>query len=486
MNKTKYNNIEYALANIAANELFIIDPTYELNNNEYIDLNKITFKLSTEYEQLYNAVRDDDLYNSDNADLTNQCFNDIAAIADDYNHRENIEYALHNIHASTDIVLDGVQLRRFKNYVKRVYFANTHRFIENGDVVVVRDLKSNNKNVRHEDIGGLRMPRGGAAITGVCIENVPDPELQLIPNRLNVSYENTKTTITPKIHKVEISDKMFMYVPYCKAVEQHLFSPQKDIYNATLINIEQPASPTILENPSPFYSFTKHTLKLSKLTDYVTVYGGVPTYSKDLTNYTNLTHNPIYTFIELLLKKNIDSLFDPKESLKFNNFGFDVGTNVSLNGRGLLGGFEITDNISSRFVNIDNISLSSNELELLGSAYNIDDVNNIRTLADGKRLYSYIFKSNFANSTAIGDNKAMFTLILNYFHKYNLSFTSMFDRICFPSILFNTAAFRLAITRVNKLISNFNTSHDELNESYKGQTFSVVESFLSSFEVDGV
>lgn len=486
MNKTKYNNIEYVLANIAANELFIIDPTYELNNNEYIDLNKITFKLSTEYEKLYNIVRDEAVYIDGDANIVNQCFNNIEAIADDYNHQENIEYALHNIHTSTNLALDGLQLRRFKNYVKRVYFANTHRFIENGELVVVRDLKSNNKNIRREEIGDLRMPRGGGGvINGICVEDVPNPELQLIPNRLNVSYENTKTTITPKIHKVEISDKMFMYVPYCKAVEQHLFSPQKDIYNATLINMEQPASPTILENPSRFYSFTKHTLKLSKLTDYVTVYGGVPTYSKDLTNYTNLTHNPIYTFIELLLKKNIDSLFDPKESLKFNNFGFDVGTNVSLNGRGLLGGFEITDNISNRFVNIDNISLSSNELELLGSAYNIDDVNDVRTLADGKRLYSYIFKSNFANSTAIGDNKAMFTLILNYFHKYNLSFTSMFDRICFPSILFNTAAFRLAITRVNKLISDFNTSHDELNESYKGQIFSVVESFLSSFEVDG-
>lgn len=489
MNKTKYNNIDYALANIAANELFIIDPTYDLNNNEFIDLNKITFKLSTEYEKLYNIVCVDDVYNSNDANIVGQCFNNVEVIADDYNHQENIEYALHNIHASTNVALDGPQLRRFKNYVKRVYFANTHRFTENDDLVVVRDLKSNDKTVNREAIGGLHMARradGDRAIVGVCVENVPNPELQLIPNRLNVSYENTKTTITPKIHKVEISDKMFMYVPYCKAVEQHLFSPQKDIYNATLINIEQPASPTILENPSRFYSFTAHTLKLSKLTDYVTVYGGIPTYSKDLTNYTNLTHNPIYTFIELLLKKNIDSLFDPKESLKFNNFGFDVGTNASLNGRGLLGGFEITDNISSRFVNIDNISLSSNELELLGSAYNIDDVNDVRTLADGKRLYSYIFKSNFANSTAIGDNKAMFTLILNYFHKYNLSFTSMFDRICFPSILFNTAAFRLAITRVNKLISNFNTSHDELNESYKGQTFSVVESFLSSFEVDGV
>jgi len=322
-----------------------------------------------------------------------------------------------------------------------------------------------------------------------------DRTANLAPAVQNVNYENTHTTIKPITHTITLDDKMFMLIPFTKPVEQHIFSPQKDIYNATLINTSQMASPTILTEPEEVQNFDKHLLNLGALNSYTSYIGNRPSYNTSLSNYKNFETNPIYNFIELLLRNNIRNIFDPNKALNYNNFGFDVGTIESLSGRGLLGGYNITDSsIYNRFVNIDNIASGNNEMEILGSAYNIDGSNsNDSALSDGKLLYSYIFKSDFNGGYIVdpqNPSRHMFTLILNYFHKYNISFNCMFNQLCYPSILFNASALRLSISRLKKLIERFNDYGNQdaagapSSTSYRSNVFKVVKAYIGNYIED--
>ena len=308
----------------------------------------------------------------------------------------------------------------------------------------------------------------------------------MAPAVQNVNYENSRTTIKPKMHTITLDDNMFLFIPFTKPVQQHIFSPQKDIYNATLISLNQIASPTLLTQPEPYTNFYRHIIKLESIDQsYSSIIGALPSYNTALSNYKNFESNPIYNFIELLLKNNIQTLFEPNKSLNYNNFGFDVGVVDSLTGRGLLGGYGIeASGIYNRFINVDGIVAGNNEMEILASAYNMDgsDGNN-NALSDGKLLYSYIFKSDFGGGQILADNngRKMFSLILNYFHKYNVSFNCMFNQLCYPSILFNASALRLSIDRLHKLIERFDNYGTLNTNSYRSNIFKVVKAYIGNY-----
>jgi len=411
-------------------------------------------------------------------------------------------------HAGNEIVTDRFEpallanpakLKHFMNYQHRYSYANYH----NIELDPANNKTTNFYNIDKSKVSvngnTLRIVNAGRHQTQNANEQLADGNLNVLdPEVVNVSYENAKTTITPKAHTVKLDDKMFLLIPFSPAFSQHLFSPQKDIYNATLISITQLASPTVIK-PLPldhYIDFSQHIQNLNTLNDYNLYIGDEPTYDKDITNYKSFTTNPIYTFIELLLQKNLNEIFDPKEAIKFNNFGFDIGSVKSLTGHGLFGGtlgtsphylsggYNIGDSISPRFVNSLPVISSTNEMELLSSLYNIDGTDQTsHTTSDGKQLYSYIFKSDFGGGrTDVSPSKVMFSLILNYFHKYNISFNSMFNQLCYPSILFNASALRLSIDRLNKLISRFGASHDQIdNKTYKGRVIQLVEQYIGNY-----
>lgn len=472
-NKSNLSNIEYAISNAANSKLFIEDPVINLTPNDILDLSKIQTKLSPYFDKLFTKHKG--------------AFPVVANTAGINNYPNNINNQFYNNFKDTaGNNLAGVNLRIYVSYFRRITFGGYHNIpnVAAGGLVnvTIHNIDGNSITVKASD---LRLPLPMMNIPAAEFAN--DHVYNLIPGTLKVNYENSSTVISPKTHTVKIDDKMFAYIPYSKALSQHLFSPQKDIYNATLININQIASPTILQDINTKYlDFSQHIVNLHAMNQYTSYIGTAPTYSKDLSNYHNFQTNPIYNFIELLLKQNLRVVFDPNESLKFNNFGFDIGSVSSLSGRGLLGGYDISDSFSNRFVNVDSIVSGNNEMELLSSAYNIDGTSNIKSLSDGKLLYSYIFKSNFDGGGNVENCKAMFTLILNYFHKYNVSFNSMFNQLCYPSILFNASALRLSIERMQKLISKFSGSHEKLSDkSYKGKTFAAVESYISNYS-DGI
>lgn len=451
-NKTQFSNIQYVISNISLYNLFIVDAyTYEaIDHSDLINLNKFDKKISPICTDIINCSG----YESDDIIDLNPFYRSFI-----YN--ENTYFG-------------DQELVRYSLFMINVFFNtnNIFPYDSNHDYMLLNIDKTIDK-YSIENLSGITNEILNNEFTDISVN-------KFIPTPTPIK-ENSfcKSVIKPKTHTVTINDNMFVYIPYSKALSQHLFSPRKDVYNATLISTDQIVSPTILENCEECLIFSNHIRKLNELNTYDSYIGNAPTYSKDLSNYKNFEINPIHNFIKSLLKDNLNKVLNGNDAIKFNNFGFDIGS-MSLMGRGILGGYDISESFLDRFVNISDSITGNNELEILSSAYNIDKNNsNHATVADGKLLYSYIFKSDF-NGNCVSDSKKMFTLILNYFHKYNISFNSMFNQLCYPSILFNAAALRLSISRLSNIVTNFSDYVSE-NNSYKYTYFDMIKLYISNY-----
>lgn len=450
-NKTQFNNIQYVVSNISHYQLFIIDTNaYEaINHSDFINLNKVNKKISPIYESI----------------ITTSTYTDDGLLKDISPFYESFIYSNNTFNSNN--------FKTFAGYMKKLFFNIENSFNED-----------TNGNYKFLNLNRKFDPYQRDKLVGITNNILNDNFAEIsvnkfMPTPMPIKGNSfCKSVIKPKTHTVTIDDNMFIYIPYSKALSQHLFSPRKDVYNATLISTDQIASPTLLENCEDCLVFSNHIEKLNKLNTYDSYIGNAPTYSKDLSNYKNFEINPIHTFIETLLKENINKVLDSTDAIKYNNFGFDIGS-MSLMGRGILGGYDISDSFSDRFVNISDSITGNNELDILSSAYNIDKNNSDEMPTDGKLLYSYIFKSDFSGGCA-SDSKKMFTLILNYFHKYNISFNSMFNQLCYPSILFNAAALRLSISRLSNIVNNF-TDYISKNNSYKYAYFDMIKLYISNY-----
>ena len=68
--------------------------------------------------------------------------------------------------------------------------------------------------------------------------------------------------------------------------------------------------------------------------------------------------------------------------------------------------------------------------------------------ADFKNVAMNAFKNMFKfNNVANMSVDYMFALIINYFHKYTVSFNSIYNQVLFPSIVYNGAVFNVAISK---------------------------------------
>ena len=341
-------------------------------------------------------------------------------------------------------------------------------------------------------------------------QNSTIPKLNDIKERqINaVSFFNNGTLRRPLAHNVKIDDKMFLLSPATQLLVRYLYSPQKDIFNATLYEYSDIGVPTMLnfgelintkENGENviFYNFTnqlnhmcRSDFSVSKFAANDTFTEGSAIYAdafKLVSNFCNPQVNPIYNFIQSLLQENINSVFFDDKNLNFNNFGFDLGSvkgndNIgTLEGAGLVGGFNINDNFTDSLVNVNDTLEGNKELELLNTAYNLDQRNTTqKSVCKSKLLYSYIFRNTLDSSNC--NNAVMFHLIVNYFHKYNISFNSMFNQLCFPSILFNAAGLRLSVKRIKSLIDYINIPDvsDVSKEGYKYRLFNFIKFYLNN------
>ena len=334
---------------------------------------------------------------------------------------------------------------------------------------------------------------------------------------------NAASSRRPYTHNVTISDDMFLLAPANKLVCQYLFSPQKDIFNATIYEYNDICVPTLLNfaqlrpgipgkpfkgvNDAPnlpfIYNFCNQLEVMQKVSNTAGNDNKVAADTADITtgsifadafkavsDFQSFAFNPIYKFIQLLIEDNVSQVFGPDRQLQYNNFGFDIGNTDRINTieltETLSGGYAINDNFSDSLVNLKSSMNGNKEIEMLQNAYNLDGSDPERSLCPSKILYSYLFKNGFSTAD-MGSNSTMFRLILNYFHKYNISFNSMFNQLCFPSILFNASALRLSIKRIKELMRSIIDSQPKSTEvigkedGYKARTFKFARAYLDAY-----
>ena len=327
-------------------------------------------------------------------------------------------------------------------------------------------------------------------------------------NEVAIRNYNFKTIA--KARQINVSTDIFKYIPLSHLTLQYFFSPQKDIYNVTRIACNDLDRNRLLDAPfvnfSPSYKNGTYTISYNELMERIIGAGADSYYMGDscihLRSITSFSYSSsmMYKFVEMLISSSIETIFSSSNT-HINNLGFDIGSSNDTRMKGaslyknLTGGARdfvaVNDTFCYRFINVNNITSSNNELELLASAYNIDNSKSEDEYNDGKILYASLFKSDFGSGTSMLSYRHMFTLIMNYFHKFNVSFASMFDQLCFPSILFNASALRLFTDRMSALSSNIFASFisDSTAESdvisYKNKLFSVIMTYLRGFTKTG-
>ena len=349
-----------------------------------------------------------------------------------------------------------------------------------------------NNNIQHSIIPNTTTNTNG--LTPLDLDPPVNLQLKEIPA---VDVEISKTLIKPKPHTISLPDSMFQHTRMNNILLQNLYSPQKDIYNATITDINQAVVPCIL-NENYHQTVNDNEGNEYKVYDFNGMYDTFHNADKDhiynhhdynfnlllgdpkSNNLKFVNNNAIFNFIDSLLNESIGNFMDAK-AFQFNNYGFDTGSQK------LEGGFATSDTFIERFINVNSPITGNTDNEILYNAYVIDDTLKLTdTNLPGKSLYSYLFKSG-ASVSDLSKNDVMFSLILNYFHKYNLSFNSMFNQLCFPSILFNSACLRSSMSKIHSIAEQLSKAFKSTTkESYKQGLLSFIADYLQYYTQDNL
>ena len=118
-------------------------------------------------------------------------------------------------------------------------------------------------------------------------------------------------------------------------------------------------------------------------------------------------------------------------------------------------------NIISNFINLDDyMNDRRGEFKYL---YSYDN-----DLTESKRLYDVLFKDYAGFYKGSFKQSDIITVsVFNYFHKFNLSCASIYNRVLFPNIIYNAAVLRYYISNLSKGIKNNKNNNDSLDDIFK-------------------
>jgi hypothetical protein len=183
-----------------------------------------------------------------------------------------------------------------------------------------------------------------------------------------------------------------------------------------------------------------------------------------------------------LIEQFVTDLFDSHDYLyEKQNIGFNVGRGIDR--YKMSGSYFLNDSFTHVFMNTTSALSNSDGLELLSAVYNYDGEENKSlqsfTINPGKKLFFAMFKH--VGLTERFDTAVVFRYIINYFHKYNIKFSSMFNQLTFPSILFGSGVFRSTLSMIKNAIGQIRTIHPGLesdDSSYDGIQFRLIRRYL--------
>lgn len=107
-------------------------------------------------------------------------------------------------------------------------------------------------------------------------------------------------------------------------------------------------------------------------------------------------------------------------------------------------------------------------------AYKSDKNDELSETNDGYNLYKQLFRDITPVNKDTNICDYMFALITNYFHKYKISFSSMFSQLCFPTIIYTAAVHDRSIKDFGK--------YDIVNDTTKlpsADTIKFISAYLS-------
>lgn len=321
----------------------------------------------------------------------------------------------------------------------------------------------------------------------VPIDN--DFEHLITENRYTLAFN-----VHPKLIKIPENYFNVFYVDDAFQVPANamltLFSPQRELFDATYLNNN-------IINTHSFVGTTRDIFGKIAGCDYKELLNfGNNTFTDCIYNnnsinsilafdstYNNRNNNEMLVFIENLLVDNISGMFNGIN--KSANSGFDVGSltpvHAELDVPAFTGGaFQNVSSYCAKFIDIRNAFSETNVAKLLDSVYNPSE-----DLNAGVQLYKNIFK--FFTGADNNANYYSFGVIVNYFHKYNISFNAIYNQICFPSILYNASIFETFLTGLRSALSSFGDQYGIENandESYKNGRIKFITNYITSIGGD--
>ena len=163
-------------------------------------------------------------------------------------------------------------------------------------------------------------------------------------------------------------------------------------------------------------------------------------------------HDVIYPLVKDDVGKITETL-----TMDLSNQGFQYP--YRLNG-GLKGGFETVEGLD-QYTNIDIINYKP--LDTLRGLYG--------DLAVPRMIYDCIYKDRYF--AQFHDPSTIFKAAMNYFHKFNINQSAIFNNICFATLLINKAAFNESIKKITSIaeripdVSNRSGGSYPLSDSFK-------------------
>lgn len=190
-----------------------------------------------------------------------------------------------------------------------------------------------------------------------------------------------------------------------------------------------------------------------------------------LLTITNITTTQTWNDVIYPLVKGDVGKITETLTQDLNNQGFQYP--YRLNG-GLKGGFETVEGLD-QFTNIDNINYKP--LDTLRGLYG--------DLAVPRKIYNYIYKDRYF--AQFHDPSTIFKAAMNYFHKFNINQSAIFNNICYATLLINKAAFNESIKKIASIAEHIPDVSNKLGGSYPlSDSFKVTKCILVNAIQNGI
>ena len=280
---------------------------------------------------------------------------------------------------------------------------------------------------------------------------------------LLIRFRNIKPLIQNSYRNILLKDEMFNYIFDSPVNRQYyLNSIRNDIHNATIRDMKGVGC----VNSTFYHAYynvdiacidTKDRYDEGYINDsIVTTMEEKKEKIFDIFNYGITLDNktPEYFDLTEFTTSIISNKFDNLNINANIDHGFATRLNV------ITGGYNQYD-VVSNFINI--YDYANNRQGEPKYIYSYDN-----DMIESKRLFDALFKDyELFYNNSFRQSDVITSYVFNYFHKFNISCASIYNRILFPNIIYNSSVLRKYISTLAKNIQNVNLDNDSVEQIFK-------------------